>query len=143
MRSQAFAPGFRLSILDVVVLVAGTAAAVVLSLSEWWWGFVIAFVLGHFFLFCNVVRMSRLFELIWAGVFVALASSTVAVEFPGWSATTLASLTLAAVLVMLEARKASYHGVCWQRINPDLPKWWPAHMSANAGAESPQIKLMP
>ena len=25
-------------------------------MTVWWWGFVLGFVLGHFFLFCNVVR---------------------------------------------------------------------------------------
>lgn len=49
---QAFAPGFRLSVLDGFVLVVGTAAAIVLLVFVWWWGFVAVFVLAHFFLFC-------------------------------------------------------------------------------------------
>jgi len=51
---------FRLSTIDVIVLVAGAITASALAtLNYWSWGFVIAFVLGHFFLFCNVVRMAR------------------------------------------------------------------------------------
>jgi hypothetical protein len=83
MKQGAFAPGFRLSVVDVFVLVGGTTAAIVLSMYEWWWGFVSAFVLAHFFLFCNVVRMARVLELVWAGVFVVLAGATVAIETPG------------------------------------------------------------
>ena len=126
MQTGRFAPGFRLSMLDVVVLAVGMMAAIGLATVVWWWGFVIAFVLGHFFLFCNVIRMSRPLELTWAGTFLALAAPTVLADRPGWLMT--ASLTFAVTLlvVVLETRKPSYHGVGWQRINPRLPEWWEA-----------------
>src|SRR5262249_27454363 len=92
MKQTAFAPGFRLSVVDVSVIVGGTTAAIVLSMYVWWWGFVPAFVLAHFFLFCNVVRMARPLELVWAGVFVVLAGATVAFETPGWLVTAVVSL---------------------------------------------------
>ena len=71
MNPRAFTPGFRLSTLDVLVLVIGTAVATALATVTWWWGFVVGFVLAHFFLFCNVLRLRRSLELVWAGVFVA------------------------------------------------------------------------
>jgi hypothetical protein len=133
MKQAAFAPGFRLSVVDVFVLVGGTAATIVLSLYVWWWGFVPAFVLAHFFLFCNVVRMARPLELVWAGVFVVLAGATVAFETPGWLRTAIASLLVTVVVVVVEMRKPSYHGVGWQRINPGLPAWWEARIAEKGG----------
>ncbi|CAK0748261.1 hypothetical protein CCP3SC1_1760005 [Gammaproteobacteria bacterium] len=38
----------------------------------WWAGLLIGLVLGHFFLFCNVFRVTRQTELIWAGAFITL-----------------------------------------------------------------------
>jgi hypothetical protein len=131
MKQAAFAPGFRLSVVDVFVLVGGTAASIALSMYVWWWGLVPAFVLGHFFLFCNVIRMARPLELVWAGMFVALAGATVAFETPGWLVTLVLSLLVTVVVVVVELRKPSYHGVAWQWINPGLPAWWEARVAAN------------
>lgn len=84
----------------------------------------IALVIGHFFLFCNVFRLARPLELAWAAVFVALAGATVAINWPGWIATTIGTLVMTAIVIALEMRKASYHGVLWRRINPGLKEWW-------------------
>ncbi len=129
MKQTAFAPGFRLGVVDVFALVGGTMAAVILSMHVWWWGFVPAYVLAHFFLFCNVVRIARSLELIWAGSFVLLAGATIAIEIPNWLVTTLVSLLVTMVLVVVEMRKQSYHGVGWQRINPNLLAWWESQIS--------------
>ena len=79
-----FQPGFRLSVRDVVVILLGVAAASYLTIIEPWWGFIVAFVVAHFFLFCNVVRMARPLELTWTAVFLALASATLMIgaNFP-------------------------------------------------------------
>lgn len=130
MPHPSFAPGFRLSMLDVVVLLAGSVGAVVLG---GWLGFVVGFVVGHFFLFCNVVRMARPLELAWAAVFVVLAGATAATEHPGWLATASVSLLVTLAVVMVEVRKPSYHGVGWRRINPGLPAWWEAHVAPQRG----------
>ena len=121
---RTFIPGFRLSALDAVVLIAGAIATVVLALAVRWWGFVAGFVLGHFFLFCNVVRAARPLELAWAGLFVAMATAMIALDRPGWPITASVSLVSTAVVVAIEIRKPSYHGLGWQRINPGLPEWW-------------------
>lgn len=119
----AFAPGFRLSALDVFILAIGGVAALALAMVVWWWGFVVGFVLGHFFLFCNVVRLARPLELAWAGVFLALAAGTVALGVPGWPVTASVSLVATVVVVRVEMRKPSYHGLAWQWINPGLSAW--------------------
>ncbi len=129
MQKRAFTPGFRLSTLDVMVIAVGSIGVVGLAFVVPWLAFVVAFVTGHFFVFCNVVRMARPLELIWAGVFVVLAGMTVAIDWPGWLATSVVSLAVTAVVVVIEMRKPSYHGVGWQWINPGLPAWWDAHAS--------------
>src|ERR1700740_2599945 len=126
MKGERFAPGFRLSALDVLVLLLGVPGALWLGSLTWWWGFVVAFVLAHFFLFCNVIRMARPLELAWALVFVILAGWTIAVGQPGWLLTALGALLMTVVVVLVELRKPSYHGVGWQWLNPGLPTWWQA-----------------
>ena len=133
MKQSAFAPGFCLSFVDGFVLLGGVAGIVILSMFVWWWGFVLGFVLGHFFLFCNVVRMARPLELFWSGVFVALAGATIVLETPCWLVTALLSLVVTGIVVAVEMRKPSYHGVGWKWINPGLPAWWESRMAERAG----------
>jgi len=133
MQKKPFAPGFRLSVVDLIILVIGAVAALALFRIVWWWGFVVGFALAHFFLFCNVVRMARPLELAWSSVFVALAAATVALDAPGWLMTTCVSLLVTVVVVLLEVRKPSYHGVGWRRINPELPAWWAAQTAEDGG----------
>jgi len=130
MPSPAFAPGFRFSRIDGIVLVATVIAVPVLASQTGLWGLVVAFVVGHFFLFCNIVRMARPLELTWAAVFLALAGPTVAYDVPGWAITAGVSLLTTIVLVLIEMRKPSYHGAGWRWVNPGLQKWWEMHVSA-------------
>lgn len=124
MIATTFSPGFRLSLLDIGVLVVGALTAWVLAAQMWWLGFIVGFVVAHFFLFCNVFRLGRPLELAWAGVFVALAGGTIVQDAPGWGITAAGSLSATMVVILLEMRKPSYHGVLWRWINPGLPDWW-------------------
>lgn len=108
------------------MLAAGVVAALALAAVAAWWGFMVAFVVAHFFLFCNVVRMARPLELAWAGIFLALAAATVALDVPGWPITISISLAVTVLVVVIQMRKPSYHGLGWQRINPGLRAWWEA-----------------
>lgn len=119
-----FAPGFRLSTIDVLVSISGGVFAIFFGLQTWWIGLIIGFVVFHFFLFCNVFRMSRPLELIWAGLFTLLAGLTIAIDSPGWAFTVIISLCATLLLVAMEMRRPSYHGVAWKRINPGLREWW-------------------
>ena len=60
---RKFQPGFRLSMSDVIVLVVGAVACAYAMTVDRWFGIAIAFVVLHFFLFCNMVRMSLRFRL--------------------------------------------------------------------------------
>ena len=116
----------------MVVIVIGAVATIALAFQTWWWGLIVGFVLAHFFLFCNVFRMARPLELVWAAVIVVLAGGTIVQELPGWGLTVAISLGVTVVVVILEMRKSSYHGIAWQRINPDLRKWWEVHVTRTA-----------
>lgn len=126
MPPRTFEPGFRLSRIDVAVLVVGGIGAGVASSTDRMLAMIILFVVGHFFLFCNVLRMSRSLELIWAAVFAALAISTIRTGSPGWAVTYGSTALVTIILAAIELRAASYHGVGWRRLNPKLPDWWAA-----------------
>lgn len=121
---QMFSPGFRISLLDAFVLIAGICGAFVASSYVWWAGMVIGCVVGHFFLFCNVFRIARKPELIWAAVFIVLVGSTVLTELPGWTITFIVTFVFAVVLIYRETQKPSYHGIFWNKLNPGLREWW-------------------
>ena len=121
---KKFQPGFRISVVDIIVIVVSTMAAIALWPTAWWIGFVVAFVVAHFFLFCNVFRIARTLELIWATIFVALTYCTIMLGVPDWSLTIGGCLLVTTILIVIEMRKPSYHGILWRRINPHLLQWW-------------------
>ncbi len=130
MDPQTFAPGFRLSSLDVVVLAVGLPAATGVIFLDFWTGVAGAFVVLHFFVFCNVVRMARRFELIWAGAFAGVAILAAA-EVVRWPTALGISLGVTGVMIVRQMRLPSYHGVGWRRVNPELPTWWEATVAAD------------
>jgi hypothetical protein len=129
MPPPTFAPGWRFSTLDGVVLVVGLVASVAFGVVYWPVGFVIGFSLLHFFLFCNVFRLARALELAWSVVFVGLCAGTIVYDWPGWGWAVAGSLGMTVVVVAVELRKPSYHGVGWRVVNPQLPSWWSSHSS--------------
>ena len=129
--AATFAPGARLSALDVSVIVVAAVVSVYLSSITWWWGAGLAFVVGHFFLFCNIVRMARPLELVWATMFTGLAAMTILTRSPSPAATAGLSLLVTLVVVVIELRKPSYHGLGWKTINPNLPNWWNQHVTVS------------
>jgi hypothetical protein len=129
MPAPEFKPGFRLSAFDALLLVAGGLAAWWFWPRTWWLGLVIAWVVGHFFLFCNVFRISRGLELIWAAAFVVLTRLTVANGYLSWTTTMALSTIVAVVVIAIELKKPSYHGVAWSRLNPNLRHWWDSHLA--------------
>ncbi len=124
MAANLFRPGFRLSQLDIAILLVGIVGVVLAGSVALYAGFVIAFVVGHFFLFCNVFRISRLPELTWAIIFIGLSTATILVGQPGWLVTALCLLIATIGIILLEIRKPFYHGVFWRTWNPDLEAWW-------------------
>ena len=131
MPAQTFNPGFRISTLDVAVLLLGASFAASIGVVQPWIGVAIVFAVTHFFVFCNIVRLARPLELTWAATFVTLATITVVLDAWSWPVTLGLSLVLSTALVTMELRKPSYHGAFWRQINPGLPQWWEANIAAN------------
>ncbi|MES2943149.1 MAG: hypothetical protein V4772_09805 [Pseudomonadota bacterium] len=123
-QAKPFSPGFRMSLLDGAVLLVGIAASAWAAQIDVWLGLLILFTVGHFFLFCNIVRMARALELVWTAIFLLLAVCSFLLGWPGLPVVFALTLGLTGVLVFVHARRPSYHGVFWQRINPGLPDWW-------------------
>ncbi len=105
----------------------GTIGACWASRVELSLGLAMGFVIGHFFLFCNVIRMARRYELSWAAVFLLLSSGSVLFTVPAWHQTFLVAMALTVLLVGMQVRSPSYHGVLWERVNPGLKTWWQMH----------------
>lgn len=132
MGTSTFSPGFRLSLFDVLILCAGLIGSIILGTQISWAGMIVGFVVLHFFLFCNVFRMSRPPELLWASAFIGLAGATILIEFPGWIATPIIAIALSSFLIWRETKREDYHGICWKRWNPSLPDWWESrHVTTN------------
>ena len=111
------APGFRFSASDAVAIVLAIVAAVTLWGSLGAMSLLFPIVLGHFFLFCNVFRVRRSFEVAWALVFVVnVCAWWLAGRFNWWSV--LSVQTPVTMLCLgLEICSERYHGVGYSRIN--------------------------
>jgi hypothetical protein len=110
--------------MDVGFIILGVCVAVLLARFDERLGIAVLFVLAHFFLFCNVLRMSRPLELIWAGLFLLLAGSTFYYGLPPWNYVLAFMLGVTLILAIAQMFQPSYHGVFWQKINPNLEQWW-------------------
>lgn len=108
----------RFSFTDFVVLVVATLGAWQLFKfgHPLWW--IVVAVVGHFFLFCNVFRVRRTFELWWAVVFVVNVSACFALGNIDWWPTMGFQLPVTIIVICLELRSGSYHGIGARWINP-------------------------
>jgi hypothetical protein len=105
------AAGFRFSWTDGV-------AIVLCALATWGaWPFLGEFavlfpvVLGHFFLFCNVFRISRKPELWWSAVFVVNVGIWLSLDLFTWSRVLLAQTPVTLLLVTMAVFRRDYHGI--------------------------------
>lgn len=112
-----FKPGLRLSRIDIIVIIISLAISILLLKYSIMLSGSILFVVGHFFLFCNVTRMSRVPELIWAST---LSLLSIKLNMLPWDMVLVLSLSATVALVFLEVRKPYYHGVLWKKLNPTL-----------------------
>jgi len=124
MRETKFQPGFRLSIVDAAVLLLGIFGSLWFWPRTPWLGFAIAFVVGHFFFFCNVFRVSRGLELLWTAGYLLITFFTLRFHPTEWRSMALLPLVMTALVIRSEIRKPSYHGIGWRRLNPRLTEWW-------------------
>ena len=109
--------GFRLSVVDVVFIAAAVAATVFLRerLGDSVW--VIPFAVGHFFLFCNVFRVRRKYELIWVALFFVNVTAWAGLDGFSWIRVLASQLPFTLLAIGLEMRSREYHGIGCRRIN--------------------------
>ncbi len=115
--------GFRFSVVDGLFIAALGAAFAFLwrPLGPAVW--VIPFAAGHFFLFCNVFRVRRSYELAWVALFFVNIGAWAAAGRLEWLGI-LASQTPATIAaIVLEMRSRAYHGVFAAQLNPNLREW--------------------
>ena len=115
--------GFRLSVVDVLFITAAAAATALLRerLGTWVWSIPVA--VGHFFLFCNVFRVRRSYELAWVGVFFVNAGLWVLLDRFSWPTLLAVQAPFTLATFVLEMRSPRYHGIFARRLNPRLDDW--------------------
>jgi hypothetical protein len=75
-------------------------------------------VLGHFFLFCNIFRIHRKYELIWASLFVINCLFWVVLMSNfSWIAILLTQSPMTLILILLGIRHPTYHGIFANQLN--------------------------
>lgn len=116
--------GFRLSAVDAAFIAAAAIATILLRgrLGDTVW--VIPFAVGHFFLFCNVFRVRRSYELAWvAALFLNIGAWALVGRF-SWPLVLAAQAPVTLAAIVLEMRSREYHGIGCRRINAaHLDEW--------------------
>ncbi len=112
--------GFRFSLADALALLClgGVAMGLHKVPNESWW--LVTLAGGHFFLFCNVFRVRRNFELIWAALFVINVTAWLCVEKLEWTNVMACQFPITAAFVFADLRSPRYHGVFARAVNPRL-----------------------
>lgn len=107
-RSQ---PGFRFSAMDAVVILVAFAATELLWETLGSIALLPLVLLGHFFLFCNVFRIRRAYELAWAAFFVMNLSAWSLTGNFGWERVLLVQTPVTVTCLVVEIISPRYHGV--------------------------------
>ena len=74
------------------------------------WALIAPFVLGNFFLFCNVFRVRRNAELIWAALFMVNSVAWLS-QAPSLLAVVLTQLPITAAVLIYTVRSPGYRGI--------------------------------
>jgi len=113
--------GFRFSLTDAVVLVVFGVTVAMLHRFGSSLSWIMAIVAGHFFfLFCNIFRVVRRRELIWAAVFVVNVGLWLLLGQLDWFNVLACQLPVTSGVIAWELRAARYHGVFADRLNTRL-----------------------
>jgi len=76
--------------------------------------------LGHFFLFCNVFRIFRKYEYVWAAVFVLNFSMWLLLGCFSWGLVMVVQTPFTLTLIIFQMRSRWYYGVYARIINKSI-----------------------
>ena len=119
-RDKRRAPGFRFWWWDGLTIVAGVFLAWLAWPLLGKLALVFPVTLAHFFLFCNVFRLRRNYELVWTGAFLVNLGYWILFRELGWVEVLAVQTPVTLILIAAEARSSRYHGVFWEKVNPEL-----------------------
>ena len=112
--------GFRFSPTDAVALLLFGAAVAVLHRFGSSLSWLVAIVAIHFFMFCDIFRVVRRRELIWAAAFVVNVGFWIVLGRLDWTNVLACQLPISTGVIAWELKVARYHGVFADRLNARL-----------------------
>ena len=112
--------GFRFSFTDAVALVTFGVTVAILQWIGSSLSWVVIMVAGHFFLFCNLFRVARRRELIWAAFFVLNVASWLFLGHLNWFNVLACQLPVSVGVIAWELKATRYHGIFADRLNARL-----------------------
>lgn len=115
--------GFRFSVVDGVAIALCALGVYFLRdlMLEFVW--ILPVALGHFFLFCNIFRVRRNYELAWVALFLAnFTGWFLSGEF-SWAGVLALQTPVTVIAIAAEMRSPRYHGLLSGRINPRLREY--------------------
>lgn len=115
--------GFRFSWTDGVVLFIAVLTTWSLKAREIELFWIPPMVVGHFFLFCNVFRVRRNYELIWACLFLLNVGFWMSRLSLRWQEPLLCQVPVTLVVIVAEMRSRRYHGIWASRLNPFIEEY--------------------
>ena len=120
--------GIRFSTKDafVLLLTAGLSWWLMNQNFPLWW--IVPAALGHFFLFCNVFRVWRRLELLWAGAFVINVAGHLVLGTLDWLSPMLFQLPVTVLVITLQIRSPWYHGILAKQFNPRIKQYLNAEL---------------
>ena len=116
--------GMQFSAADALVLILAGLAIWALWIPVQEFACLVGFVVAHFFLFCNVFRIHRKYELAWAAIFVINVVFGLATHAWGLVDAMLLQAPLTVVMIVAEMRSLRYHGVGCRIINAKQVVEW-------------------
>ena len=123
-----FKPGFRISIIDIIFIMVMTVLAVSVSSINLYLSIIIILPCIQFFLFCNVFRIRRKNELIWATLYIVTGYCGYYFHI-NIILIVCILFSIGMLLIFSEIKHPGYHGIMWQRINPNLKYWFKENVS--------------
>lgn len=115
--------GVRFSWTDAVILVMAVTGTIGTYSFTDGYSLLILFVVLHFFLFCNIFRIRRTPELVWAGIFLLNASVWILLDHLSLWGIASTQFVFTVIVIVNEFRNPNYHGVFARQINPHLDNY--------------------